>query len=102
MKNVWDINPSERMWSGVMRPVRVNKLEIEVPTRPDWNNVLEKELVSDLNLKVKGKSKKEKVAKSKSKDKLKGKQKDKKDKKSSKNVQKKSGKNSRKNSRKKC
>ena len=85
----WDIDASERMWSGVMRPVRVNKLEIEVPTRPDWNNVLEKELVSDLNLKVKGKSKKEKVAKSKSKDKLKGKKKDKKDKKSSKNVQKK-------------
>lgn len=46
----WDINPSEREWSGVMRPVRVNKLEIEVPTK-DWNN-LEKEFVSDLNVEM--------------------------------------------------
>ena len=61
----WDINPSERMWTGVMRPVRVNKLEIEVPTK-DWNN-LEKELVSDLDvrmpLKKKEKKKKEKKEK---------------------------------------
>ena len=40
----WDISPSERMWSGVMRPVRVNKLEIEVPAKPDWNDHVEKEL----------------------------------------------------------
>ena len=46
----WDINPSERLWSGVMRPVRVNKLEIEVQTK-DWNN-LEKEFVSDLNVEI--------------------------------------------------
>ena len=46
----WDINASERMWSGVMRPVRVNKLEIEVPTRPDWNNVLEEEYASNLDV----------------------------------------------------
>ena len=46
----WDINPSERTWSGVMRPVRVNKLEIEVPTKV-WNN-LEKEFVSDYNVEM--------------------------------------------------
>ena len=58
----WDINPSERMWSDVMRPVRVNKLEIKVPKK-DWNN-LEKELISNLDvrmpIKKKEKKKKEK------------------------------------------
>ena len=48
----WDINPSERMWSGVMRPVRVNKLVIEVPPKPDWNNFIRKESVNKINVKA--------------------------------------------------
>ena len=60
----WDINASERMWSGVMRPVRVNKLEIEVPTRPDWNNVLEEEYASNLDVIA---PRKEKIVKKKKK-----------------------------------
>ena len=44
------INTSERMWSGVIRPVRVNKFEIEVPIRPDWNNILEEEYTSNLDV----------------------------------------------------
>lgn len=83
----WDIVPSERVWSGIMRPVKVNKSEIAVTSsRHEWNNILEKELVTDLNWEVKGKTKKEKVEKDKSKDKSKS---QKKDKKSSKNVKKK-------------
>ena len=58
----WDINPSERMWSGVMRPVRVNKIEIEVPTRPDWNSILEEEYASNLDVKA---PRKEKIVKPK-------------------------------------
>ena len=48
------------MWSGVMSPVRVNKLEIEVPKK-DWNN-LEKELISylDVRMPIKKKEKKKK------------------------------------------
>ena len=48
----WDINPSERMWSGVMRPVRVNKLVIEVPPKPDWNDFIRKESVNKINVKA--------------------------------------------------
>ena len=46
--NTWDIKPSQRTWSGLMRPVRVNKLEIEVSTKTDWNSLLEKELADRL------------------------------------------------------
>ena len=48
----WDINPSERMWTGDMRPVRINKLNIEVPNKPDWNSLIEEELVSKLDVKA--------------------------------------------------
>ena len=60
----WDIVPSERVWSGIMRPVKVNKSEIAVTSsRHEWNNILEKELVTDLNWEVKGKTKKKKLKK---------------------------------------
>ena len=48
----WDINASERMWSGVMRPMRVNKLIIEVPTKPDWNDFIRTESVAKINVKA--------------------------------------------------
>ena len=46
----WDINPSERMWSGNMKLVRINKLNIEVPNKPDWNSLIEEELASRLDV----------------------------------------------------
>ena len=53
----WDINPSERMWTGDMRAIRINKLNIEVPNKPDWNSLIEEELVSKLDVKAIGKDK---------------------------------------------
>ena len=61
--NRWDINPSERMWSGDMRPVRVNKLEIEVPAKPNWNDVIERELADRLKVIAQPKEKKPKKPK---------------------------------------
>jgi len=46
----WDINPSERMWTGDMRAIRINKLNIEVPNKPDLNSLIEAELESRLDV----------------------------------------------------
>ena len=40
------------MWSGDMKLVKINKLNIEVPNKPDWNSLIEAELVSRLDVKA--------------------------------------------------
>ena len=46
----WDINPSERTWTGDMRAVRINKLNIEEQKKPEWNYLIEKEMVSEFDV----------------------------------------------------
>ena len=61
----WDINRSERTWTGDMRAVRINKLDIE-SNKQDWNNLVEQELASQFDLDAsfkKEKKKKKKVTK---------------------------------------
>ena len=67
----WDINPSERSWTGDMRAVRINKLGIESNKR-DWNALVDAELASQLDLEatvIEKKPKKEKKAKKEKKEK---------------------------------
>ena len=61
----WDINPSERTWTGDMRAVRINKLDIE-SSKKDWNDLVEQELASKFDLEASfKKAKKEKKIKKK-------------------------------------
>ncbi len=72
------IDPSERSWSGNMKLVRINKLGIEVPTKPSWNDLVQKELTSNLDLeKTEIQKKEKKVQKKTSKTREKSKKKEK-------------------------
>ena len=72
------IKPSERSWSGNMKLVRINKLKIEVPTKPSWNDLIETEVASKLDFEKTEIQKKEKIVKKeRSKTKEKSKKKDK-------------------------
>ena len=71
------IDPSERSWSGNMKLVRINKLKIEVPTKPSWNNLIQEELTSKLEFERSEIQKEKKVKKEKSKTKEKSKKKEK-------------------------
>ena len=80
-----DVGPSERTWSGNMKLVRINKLNIEVPTKPSWNDLIEEEMASKLDFERSEIQKKEKIVKkdrSKTKEKSKKKEKVKKKEKS--------------------
>ena len=57
------IDPSERSWSGNMKLVRINKLKIEVPTKPSWNNLIQEELTSKLDFERSEVQRKEKKVK---------------------------------------
>jgi hypothetical protein len=75
------IDPSERSWSGNMKLVRINKLKIEVPTKPSWNDLIQEELTSKLDFEkseIQKKEKKVKKERTKTKEKKKKKEKDKK------------------------
>ena len=79
------IDPSERSWSGNMKLVRINKLKIEVPTKPSWNDLIQEELTSKLDFEkseIQKKEKKVKKERSKTKEKSKKKEKVKKKEKS--------------------
>ena len=39
----WDISATGRMWSGPIKPVRTNKLEIEEVIKDNWNDLVQKE-----------------------------------------------------------
>jgi len=82
----WDIMPSEKTWSGNMKAVRINKLNIERPIlnqKPNWNDVIQKELAIKYNVETQEKKisekkiekleKKEKSKEKKLKDKSKSK-----------------------------
>jgi len=45
-----NIKPSERSWLGKMKLIRNNKINIGHPTKPSWNEIIQKELVSKLNV----------------------------------------------------
>ena len=63
----WDISPSERTWTGDMRAVRINKFNIEVQNKPDWNSLIEKELVNEFDVEAENAQKAEKKIKKKKK-----------------------------------
>ena len=44
------IKPSERSWLGKMKLIRNNKINIDHPTKPSWNEIIQKELTSKLNV----------------------------------------------------
>ena len=45
-----NIKPSERSWLGKMKLIRNNKINIAHPTKPSWNEVIQKELTSKLDV----------------------------------------------------
>ena len=45
-----NIKPSERSWLGKMKLIRNNKINIDHPTKPSWNEVIQKELTSKLDV----------------------------------------------------
>ena len=47
-----NIKPSERSWLGKMKLIRNNKINIEHPTKPTWNEIIQKEMASKLDVKA--------------------------------------------------
>ena len=45
-----NIKPSERSWLGKMKLIRNNKINIDHPTKPSWNEIIQKEIASKLNV----------------------------------------------------
>lgn len=45
----WDISANGRLWSGDIKPIRTNRLEIEDKT---WNDLIQKEKVENLTIDI--------------------------------------------------
>ena len=88
-----NIKPSEKSWLGKMKLIRNNKINIEHPIKPSWNEIVQKELTSKLDVSATEKEilepkKVEKIAKPKKEKKAKKAKKEKAKDKKDKNLQK--------------